>query len=73
MPIIKKFICIVKVDEKTFLRYHVNNLLSFTNFLDRKYDWKWFNVFSHEPTAFGQQIANFTKNSRPTNKYVHYG
>jgi hypothetical protein len=71
MAIIKKFICIVKIEKDIFLRYHVNNLLLFVQFLDTKYpNWSWFNVFSNEKLKSKEQVANFTKNNRPTNKHI---
>lgn len=58
----KKYKIIAKVGKDKFVKYHVNNLLSFTSFLDLNFkDWRFFNVFDQT----GQQIANFTKNNRP--------
>ena len=55
-------------NEDKFLKYHVRNLLKFTSFLDEKHaDWKWFNVFDKK----GNQIANYTINSRPSTPRVY--
>ena len=37
MTRIKKYTCIVKVEKEKFVRYHVNDLLAFTKFLDREF------------------------------------
>jgi hypothetical protein len=61
----KKYTIIAKVSNEQFVKYHVNNLLSFTKFLDEKFpDWRYYNVFDKA----GQQLTNFTKNSRPQQK-----
>lgn len=74
MARIKKYICIVKVENKKFVRYHVNDLLSFTKFLDRQFDgWRWFNVFSNEKGSKGQQLCSFTKSNRPIVKHIDDG
>lgn len=62
----KKYKVIAKVSNDKFVKYHVNNLLSFTLFLDDKFkDWRYFNVFN----VNGEQIANYTKNNRPQTKW----
>lgn len=49
--------------------WHSNNLLSFTEFLDEKYpEWCWYNVYDNHNKSL--QIANYTKNKRPTHKFV---
>ena len=74
MAKIKKYICIVKTDNEKFVRYHVNDLLLFTNFLDRKFTgWRWFNVFSNEKNSKGKQLTSFTKNNRPVRKFYDDG
>jgi hypothetical protein len=65
-----KMICIVKVgvgkSSDHFVKYHTSNLLDFVNFLDKDYPtWRWFNVYN---TKDNIQIANYTKNKRPTTK-----
>jgi len=64
----KKYKCIVKVEAQKFLKYHVNNLLSFTRFLDREYpNWVWFNVYDVNTK---KQITNYTKFNKPRYKTV---
>ena len=54
---------IAKVSNDQFVKYNVNNLLSFTTFLDKHYkDWRWFNVYDKKTKV---QIASFTKHNRP--------
>lgn len=66
MEALKKVVCIVKVDNEKFVKYHVNNLLSFTDYLDKNYkDWRFFNCFNPDTK---QQVANFTKSKRPQYK-----
>ena len=58
------YVCIVKVSDKDFVKYHVRNLINFCKFLDSKYpEWRWFNVFNSKTR---EQIANFTKSNRPS-------
>jgi len=53
------------------LKYRVNDLKKFTAFLDQKWSqWKWFNVYSNSGMDNGHQLANFTKFSRPENRFV---
>jgi hypothetical protein len=69
----KKYRCIVKIGNRDngsahCLKYHVNNLLKFTAFLDEKHpDWRWYNVYSQKT---GEQISNFTRHQRPRQKWV---
>ncbi len=63
---IKKYQVIAKVSSDKFVKYHVNNLLSFTKFLDEKFiGWRYFNVFD---IRTGQQLSNFTTKCRPDKK-----
>lgn len=65
----KKMVCIVKVGGEKFVKYHVNNLLKFTEYLDREYpDWRFINVFDSKSE---RQVANYTKNKRPGAKHVY--
>jgi hypothetical protein len=74
MTSVKKYICVVKTGNEKFVRYHVNDLLSFTKFLDIKFTgWRWFNVFSNEKKSKGQQLSSFTKNNRPKKKFIDDG
>jgi hypothetical protein len=66
----KKFVTITKVSNDKFVRYNVNDLLKFTDYLDKNFpDWRWFNVFSKETEL---QIANFTKNNRPKSRHINH-
>lgn len=66
----KKFVTITKVSNDKFVRYNVNDLLKFTDYLDKNFpDWRWFNVFSKETKL---QIANFTKNNRPKSRHINH-
>ena len=71
MGTVKKFICIVKFGDKSFLRYHVSDLLKFTKYLDNNHqEWRWYNVYGYEGEYKGHQVANFTKNKRPIQRHV---
>jgi len=64
----KKYNCIVKVEYDKIVKYHVNNLLSFVQFLDSNFkNWTWFNVYDSKTR---KQITSYTKNNRPTTKTV---
>jgi hypothetical protein len=59
----KKMVCIVKADKDKFVKYHVNNLVKFTAFLDKEYpEWRFYNVFDQSTRL---QVASFTKSRRP--------
>jgi len=64
----KNMICIVKVGGTplgggSFKKWHVNNLVKFTSFLDKNYpEWRYFNVYDKKSK---RQIGNFTKSNRP--------
>lgn len=61
-----KYKAIVKVSNDRFVKYHVDNLLSFTKFLDKNFpDWRFMNIFLD-----GKQIANYTNKQRPSTKKV---
>ena len=72
----KKYEIIVKIKNNAdnsahCVKYRVDNLLKFTEFLDTKWnDWKWFNVYSNHSENKGIQLGNFTKYQRPKSKYV---
>lgn len=67
----KKYKVIAKVENEKFVKYNVNNLLLFTDFLDKNFvDWRWFNVFEHTSDDTGKQIGNFTKTNRPLKKFI---
>lgn len=57
-------IAIVKISQTQFLKYHVRNLIKFTQFLDQTYPgWRWFNVYDKKTK---NQLGNFTTKQRPT-------
>jgi len=66
----KKYRVIVKIwkdRREDFKKWHVNDLLKFTAFLDKNHpNWKWFNVFDME----GNQIGNFTCRNKPMTKHI---
>lgn len=68
----KRYRAWVKMADMTIHTYVVNDLLSFTRFLDEKRPgWRFFNVYSYVPIAQGGKgnlIASYTKNKRPKNK-----
>jgi hypothetical protein len=58
------YIVIVKADNTNFLKYHVNDLMKFTKYLDINYpSWRFFNVYDKKT---GDQIKNYTNKNRPT-------
>jgi ABC-type uncharacterized transport system permease subunit len=64
----KRYKVIVKVDKDQFLRYHVNDLLSFVQFLDSKWKgWRWFNVYDDRT---GDQIASYTVKRLPASRHI---
>lgn len=60
----KKRIVIVKVGPEKFVKYeYVNDLIAFTNFLDKDFSgWRYYNVFDRKT---GLQIGSFTNKNRP--------
>ncbi len=72
----KKYKVIVKINNNSdgtayCVKYRVDDLLKFTQFLDKKWvEWKWFDVFSNLGVNKGKQLANFTKTNRPETKFV---
>jgi hypothetical protein len=67
----KKYKVVAKIGDDKFVKYNVNNLILFTEFLDKKFsDWRWFNVFEYTKDSSGSQIGNFTKNKRPQKTYI---
>jgi hypothetical protein len=51
--------------------YRFDDLLKFTTSLDSSWNqWKWFNVYSNKEPTKGLQLSNFTKNKKPTSKYI---
>lgn len=67
----KKYKVIVKVDNEKFVKYNVNNLLLFTEFLDLNFNgWRWFNVFEYKKEGDGQQLASFSTKNRPLSRFL---
>ena len=67
----KKYKVIAKVGDEKFVKYNVNNLIRFTEFLDKQFpDWRWFNVYEYTKDDTGKQIGNFSKNNRPNSRYI---
>jgi hypothetical protein len=67
----KKYKVIAKVGNDHFVKYNVNNLILFAKFLDRDFsNWRWFNVYRYTKNGSGEQLASFTKKSRPTSAYL---
>lgn len=67
----KKYKIIAKVDDNKFVKYNVNNLLLFTEFLDINFSgWRWFNVFEYTKEGNGLQLGSFTTKGRPTKRFI---
>ena len=67
----KKYKVIVKVEKDKFVKYNVNNLLLFTEFLDVNFSgWRWFNVFEYTKDGDGSQLASFTTKNRPLSRFL---
>ena len=67
----KKYKVIAKVGDDKFVKYNVNNLLLFTNFLDENFnDWRWFNVYEFSKEGNGKQLESFTNKNRPLKKFL---
>jgi len=59
------------VGENGFVKYNVNDLLKFTQFLDATFpDWRYFNVFRYTKEGNGERLESFTKYKRPTHKFL---
>ena len=67
----KKYRVIAKVEKDKFVKYNVNNLLLFTEFLDVTFnEWRWFNVFEYTKESNGSQLASFTTKNRPLKRFL---
>lgn len=70
---IKRYVVITKIGNNPdgsaiCVKYHVNDLLKYADFLDKKYPtWTWSNVYDK---TTGVQLSNFTKYKKPASKYV---
>lgn len=71
----KKYRVIAKVGNDKFVKYHVNDLVRFTQFLDEKFrGWRWFNVYEYKKDGNGMQVGSFTNRDRPKSKFIRrYG
>jgi hypothetical protein len=79
----KKYYAIVKVGNRNgviigkkgdgnaqCVKYIVSDLIAFTQFLDHKYPtWRYINVYDYYTRI---QVANFTKNKRPTQRKINH-
>jgi len=67
----KKYKVIAKVGNDKFVKYNVNNLIKFAQFLDKNFsDWRWFNVYKYQKDSKGEQVANFTSSNRPKSAFL---
>jgi hypothetical protein len=67
----KKYKVIAKVENDKFVKYNVNNLLLFAEFLDTNFKgWRWFNVYEYKKEGDGVQLANFTAHNRPLKRFL---
>ena len=72
----KRYVAIVKISNNSdgtayCVKYRFNDLLKFTDFLDKKWsEWKWYNVFSNRGDNKKRQIANYTNKKRPVKSSV---
>jgi len=63
-----KYAIIAKISEDKYVKYHSDNLLSFTRFLDTKFSsWKWFNVYNPVTRL---TLASYTQARKPTSKQL---
>lgn len=63
----KKYKVIAKVDNDKFVKYNVNNLIKFSEFLDKEFNgWRWFNVYRYSSDGLGEQLASYTNKNRPS-------
>lgn len=67
----KLYTCICKIGNNpdgtaNCIKHHLNDLLKYVTFLDKKYPtWRWFNVYSNRGAEKREQLGNFTKLRRP--------
>lgn len=67
----KKYKVIAKVESEKFVKYNVNNLVKFSQFLDQNFKgWRWFNVYIYSKDGSGEQIGNFTNTNRPQKAFI---
>lgn len=67
----KKYKVIAKVENDKFVKYNVNNLYQFANFLDKSFpDWRYFNVYAYTKEGNGNQLGSYTRHRRPDRKYI---
>lgn len=67
----KKYKVIAKVDTNKFVKYNVNNLLLFVDFLDKNFGgWRWFNVYEYSKDNVGKQLDSFTSQRRPVKRFL---
>ncbi|MDX2188834.1 MAG: hypothetical protein SFY32_03130 [Bacteroidota bacterium] len=62
-----KYRVITKVSPTKFVKYYVNDLIKYAQFLDKEYkDWTYSNVYD---AITKKQVWNFTKYNKPTSKH----
>jgi hypothetical protein len=67
----KKYKVIAKINDDKFVRYNVNNLRRFADFLDKEFGgFRWFNVYKYTKEGTGEQLASFTNSNRPKTAYL---
>lgn len=67
----KKYWVIAKVQDGTFVKHRVNNLVNYAAHLNREHGgWRYMNVFRYTSAGDGPQIANYTRNNPPRTPHV---
>lgn len=69
----KKYKVVAKVGNDKFVKYNVNNLITFTAFLEREFNgFRWFNVYTYTKDGTGKQLANFTSKNKPQKPHLEF-
>jgi hypothetical protein len=64
----KLYLIWVKVLDGKMKSWRTNDLLKFTDFLDKEWrGWRFFNVYSNQT---GTELGRFQNNNRPMSKYI---
>ncbi len=62
----KKYRVIAKINNSKFVKYNCNNLVMFSDFLDKKFsNWHWFNVYLYTKKGDGEQVGKFKNKYKP--------
>lgn len=68
MKIQKKYIVIAKINQTKFVKYRVNNLMKFSDFLKREFGgYRYFNVYDKKTRM---QLDNFSCKNPPITKHL---